>query len=123
VVFAPPAFPLFIGPPVLAFATIGPGWWHGGYITGGFATVGATAAITHFGHRGFVGGPVGFHGRPLGPSHSAWGGGWRGGGWHGGWHGPGFGGWHGGGWHGGRGGWHEARMGGGGFGGWHGHGR
>ena len=109
VIFAPPAFALFIGPPVLAFATIGPGWWHGGFITGGFGAVGATAAIAHFGHRGFAGGPVGFHGRTWGPSRSAWGG--RG---LAGWHGGGFGGWHGGG------GWHEARMGGGGFGGGHG---
>jgi hypothetical protein len=121
VIFAPPAFALFIDPPVLAFATIGPAWWHGGFITGGFATIGATAGISHFGHRGFAGGPVGFHGRPPRPSHWAWGGGW-----HGGWRGPSFGGgWHGGGfggWRGAGGGWHEARMGGGGFGGWHGRG-
>jgi len=110
VVFTPPAFGLFIG---LAFATIEPGWWHGGFITGGFGAVGATAAIAHFGHRGFAGEPVGFHGRLGGTSRWAWGGGWYGG-WGGrGWHGGGFGGWHGGG------GWHEARM-GGGFGGGHG---
>jgi hypothetical protein len=115
VVLAPPAFALFIGPPVLTFASIGPAWWHGGFITGGFAAVGATAAIAHFGHREFAGRVAGFHGRLGGASRWAWGGGWHGGGWGG----HGFGGWHsGGGWHGG-GGWHEARM--GGFGGGHGH--
>jgi hypothetical protein len=115
VIFAPPGFALFIGPPVLTFATIGPGWWHGGFITGGFAAVGGAVAIAHFGRRGFAGGPIGFHGRSWGPSRWAWGGGWHhgwGGDWHGGWGGRGFGGWHGGG------GWHEARMGGGGHGHW-----
>jgi hypothetical protein len=113
VVFTPPVFGLFIGPPVLAFASIGPGWWHGGFITGGFGTVGLRAGIGHFGGREFTRAHFGF-----GRSHWAWGGGW-----HGGWRGEhGFGGWHGGGfgWRGG-GGWHEARMSGGGFGGGHGH--
>ena len=135
IIFTPPAFAFFIGPPILAFATIGPGWWDSGYVTGGFAGVGVGAAIAHFGHTGlgFAGIPRGVHGWPATRSH--WAGGWHGGrsggwhgggfgGWHGGgWHGDGFGGWHGGGWHGdGFGGWHEAR-GGGGFGGGHGHGR
>jgi hypothetical protein len=99
VVFTPPAFGLFIGPPVLAFATIGPGWWHGGFITGGFGTVGLRAGIAHFGGREFARAHFG-----LGRSHWAWGGGW---------HGGGFG-------RRGGGGWHEARISGGGFGGGHG---
>jgi hypothetical protein len=130
IIFTPPAFAFFIGPPFLAFATMEPGWWDSGYVTGGFAGVGVGAAIAHFGHTGpgFAGMPRGVHAWPATRSHwaSTWHGG-RSGGWHGGgfggWHGGGFGGWHGGGWHGGGfGGWHEAR-GGGGFGGGHGHGR
>jgi hypothetical protein len=132
VIFGSPLFAFFVSPPVLAFATIGPEWWDDGYVAGGFAAVGAGAAIAHFGHPepGFGGAPWGFHSRPATRSHwaSAWHGG-RFGGWHGGgfagWHRGGFGGRHGGGfggWHaGGFGGWHEAR-GGGGFGGGHGHG-
>jgi hypothetical protein len=132
-IFGPPAFAFFIGPPVLAFATIGPEWWHSGYVAGGFAAIGTGAAIAHFGHTGpaFVGRPGAFHGRPVARSH--WANTWHGarfGGGHGGgfsgWHQGGFDGWHGGGFgsrHGGGfGGWHEAR-GGGGFGGGHGHGR
>jgi hypothetical protein len=139
VIFGPPSFAFFVGPPVLAFATIGPEWWDAGSLAGGSAAVGV-GAIAHFGHPwpGFAGMPRGFHGRSATRSH--WAGAWHGGGfagwhrggfggWHGGgfggWHGGGFGGWHGGGfggWHGGGfGGWHEAR-GGGGFGGGHGHG-
>jgi hypothetical protein len=130
VIFGPPSFAFFVGPPVLTFATIGPEWWDGGYVAGGFAAVGAGAAITHFAHSGFGGMPRGFHGRAT--VHAPWATTWHGGrfgGWHGGgfggWHRGGFAGWHGGGfsgWHGGGfGGWHEAR-GGGGFGGGHGHG-
>jgi hypothetical protein len=123
IIFAPPAFALFIGPPVLSFATIGPGWWSGGYITGGAAALGAGAMIGPFSRRGsgFVGASAGFHGRA--PGRFPWGPSW-GGHWHEARGRPGFGGWHGGGfggWHGGGGGWHEAR-GGGGFGGGHGHG-
>src|SRR5262249_41645821 len=81
VIFTPPAFALFIGPPALALPSIGPGWWHGGFITGGFGAFGTTAVVAHFGHREFDGRVVGFHGRPPGPSHWAWGGGG-----HGGWH-------------------------------------
>jgi hypothetical protein len=96
-------------------------------VIGGFAGVGAGAAIAHFSHigPGFAGVPRGFHGRQVTRPH--WASTWHDGRF-GGWHGGGFGGWHGGGWHGG--GWHgggfgsshEAR-GGGGFGGGHGHGR
>ena len=73
------AFALFIGPPVLTFATIGPGWWHGGFITGGFAAVGADGGDNAFRPSGFYRRAVGFHGRPRGPSRWAWGGGWHGG--------------------------------------------
>ena len=76
VIFTPPAFSLFIGPPVLAFATIGPNWWSGGYITGGFAAIGARAAIAPFSRRGagLVRASVGFHGRPAGrfPGGRGW---------------------------------------------------
>jgi hypothetical protein len=142
IAFLPLKTGAWLGPPVLAFATIGPEWWHGGYVDGGFAAVGAGAAIARFGHAGtgFTGMPGGWHtarsrwantwhGGRFGSEHSggsgAWHaghfGGWRGGGFAGG-HSVGFDGWHGGGFAnlrgGGFGGGH-----GGGFGGGHGHGR
>ncbi|MGH7047155.1 MAG: hypothetical protein ACREE2_12300 [Stellaceae bacterium] len=122
VIVAPPAFALFIGPPAIALATIGPSWWTDGYITGGFAAIGASVAIAPFSHRraGFVRASVGFHGRPDAryPWARGWGGHWPEARW-----GHGFGSWRGGGWHGpGSGGWHEAR-GSGRFGGRRGRGR
>src|SRR6202030_1881021 len=72
IIVSPPSFAFFIAPPVLAFATIGPGWWDGGYVTGGFAGVGAGAAIARFGHTGpgFAGMPRGFAGRQA--THPQW---------------------------------------------------
>ncbi len=101
-------------------------WRSGGFVTGGFAAVGAGVAIAHFGNAG----SRSFQGRSATRSHWAnarhvgWFAEGHGGGF-GGWHGGGFHGWRGGrfgGGHGGGGGWHEAR-GGGGFGGGRGHGR
>jgi hypothetical protein len=106
----------------LAFATIGPEWWHGGFITGGFAAVDRWAGYPHPGRdgSGIAGTPGGFHGRSWGRSSwgaeraPGWGRHWqtaRANGSHG-WHGGG------GGWRGGGSGWHEAR-GSGGFAGGH----
>src|SRR5262249_29748778 len=115
VIFGPPSFALFVGPPVLAFATIGPEWWDGGYVGGAFAGIGAGAAIAHFGHAGtgFTGMHGGWH-----TAYSHWGNTWHGGRFGGGhsgrfsaWHGGHSGGWRGGGFAGGQ---------GGGFAGWHG---
>ena len=93
IIFTPPAF-VFFGPPVLTLATVGPGWWDSGYATGGFAGVGAGAAIAHFGHTGpgVAGMPRGFHGRQS--TRPYWANTWHGG-CSGGWHGSPFGGWHG----------------------------
>jgi hypothetical protein len=121
VIFAPPAFALVIGPPALAFVTIGPGWWTGGFVAGFASPVFAD----------FGGVRVGFGGRPWHSWGSAWGGGWHGGsrgagfgggGWHDARRGPAMDGWHRGGQGPGFGGWREARQ-GPGFGGRQGHGR
>jgi hypothetical protein len=101
VIFVPPAFGLVIGPPTLAFATIGPFWREDGFVAAGFASF-HDGAFVGFGHRGFGFG-AGVHPRPTarfawGP---AWGRGWGGGR---GWAGErGWGGW------GGERGWREAR--------------
>ena len=112
VIVTPPAFALFVCPPILA-STIGSGWWHSGLFTGGLAAS-ATAAIAYHGRPGYFRERVGFYGRSPMPARWARGGGY-------GWSGGGFGRWRearmsAGGFGGGRGlgRWHEARMGGGG---------
>jgi hypothetical protein len=69
----------------LAFATIGPEWSHGGFITAGFAAVDGWAGSAHTGlyNSGFGGTRGGFHGRSW--DRSSWGAGrvpGRGGNWH-----------------------------------------